>query len=239
MSEKKQLEIEIINDIGNFIDFYSEPLIDVLRFHANENKIISNIKLSEAAYVYNVARSYYIEAELYEVSTSDNISKEYNKMINMQTAAMWLNNFVDIVLQAEWFYKEIYKDTGISLTNSNFENILEKCNVNVVKNKTKNIYVKFLIDNDDIRRLRKNIVNAIKHRGAIYSKEIENTFIGNYSIEYRDSNGNIILDNSIFETKLMSYSDLRNIVNKDLKLCRSFFKYYVLSHKDTFPDFYK
>lgn len=239
MSEKKQLEIEIINDIGNFIDFYSEPLIDVLRFHANENKIISNIKLSEAAYVYNVARSYYIEAELYEVSTSDNISKEYNKMINMQTAAMWLNNFVDIVLQAEWFYKEIYKDTGIYLTNSNFENILEKCNVNVVKNKTKNIYVKFLIDNDDIRQLRKNIVNAIKHRGAIYSKEIENTFIGNYSIEYRDSNGNIILDNSIFETKLMSYSDLRNIVNKDLKLCRSFFKYYVLSHKDTFPDFYK
>lgn len=239
MSTKKQKEIEIINDIGSFIEFHREAVIDMFRFEGDENKIISNIKLSEAAYVYNVARSYYIDAELYEVSNLDNISKEYNKMINMQTAAMWLNNFVDIVLQAEWFYKKIYINTGIDLTNSNFENVLEKCNINTVKAKTQNVYVKFLLDNEDLRQLRKNIVNAIKHRGAIYSKEIESNFIGNYSIEYRDSNGNIILDNSIFETKLMSYSDLRNIVNKALKLCKSFFEYYVLSHKDTFPDFYK
>lgn len=240
MNNRQELEKEIIADIGDFIDYHTDALEDVLAFKGNQNKIIANIKLAEAAYLYNAARSYYIDAELYKVAELDNISKEHNKMVNMQTAAMWLNNFVDILLQAEWFWNEIYRTvTKLDLTNDNFERILRQCTVNNVKNNQPNIYIKFLLGSNELSDLRQKIVNTIKHRGAIYSKEIEDSFIGSYSLEFRDENGVTFLDNSVFETKLYSYETLKSIVNKNLKFFKQIFEYYVHSHEDNFPSYYK
>ena len=235
MEKHIELEKEIIDDIGSFIDYHSEALTDFFDYKGNPNKIIANIKLAEAAYVYNAARSYYINAELYETKNLDDISKEHNKMINMQTSAMWLNNFVDILLQAEWFWNEIYKiATNLDLTNDNFERILKQCNVNNIKNKQTNIYIKFLLDSNELNDLRQKIVNLIKHRGAIYSKEIEDSFIGAYSLMFKDANGTVVLDNSVFETKLYSYESLKNIVNKNLKFFKQIFEYYKNSHEKNY-----
>lgn len=240
MEKRIELEKEIIADIGDFIDYHTDALEDVLAFKGNQNKIIANIKLAEAAYLYNAARSYYVDAELYKVAELDNISKEHYKMLNMQTAAMWLNNFVDILLQAEWFWNEIYRTvTKLDLTNDNFERILRRCNADYVKKNQSNVYIKFLLESNELNDLRQKIVNAIKHRGAIYSKEIEDSFIGSYSLEFRDKNGATFLDNSVFETKLYSYETLKSIVNKNLKFFKQIFEYYVHSHEDNFPCYYK
>ncbi len=57
-------EQEIIEDIGEILEYFSNPDINFLKTGLNINFVIADIKLEEAAYSYNIARHFYIEAEL-------------------------------------------------------------------------------------------------------------------------------------------------------------------------------
>lgn len=220
----------IIQDIGEYIDYNFEFLPDVTSLEPN--KIIAQKKFADCARLYNTARYFYITAMMYEEKHKelDDISIEYNKMIYMQTSAMWLNAAVDVLFQFDWFYDKIYervkinREIGVKLSNINFDDIIKSCNLSQIQNNSHNEHILSIAHSRELDVLRQRIVNELKHRGVIYSENLERKFSGvRCGFKYTDADGNYT-DNTVFDEKLISFEDLSLIVRSVLKLFKNQFE---------------
>ena len=232
-------EQEFIEDIGEILEYFSNPDINFLKTGLNINFVIADIKLEEAAYSYNIARHFYIEAELSSSNEKNDIgkqiklNKEFFRMVHLQTSAIWLNNSIDIFLQAEYILKSMYLHLPLSkekkiykyMTNKNYDKISKDCNRNIVEKLSGNEKIKSFINDENVKNL-KNIVNKIKHRGAIYSENVEDIFPKFSSKICIGKEENPIFDSSAFETQLIRYEVLKILVHDNLKLFKDLFGSY-------------
>lgn len=227
-------EQEVIEDIGETLYYFSNPDINFWKSGFNINFVIADIKLEEAAYSYNIARHFYIDAELYSSNGKQiKLNEEFFRMVQLQTSAIWLNNSVDIFLQAEYFLKGMYLHLPLNkekkvykcMTNENYYKISKCCGRNIVEEFSNNAKIKSFINDKNVKDL-KNIVNQIKHRGAIYSKNIEDMFPKFSSEICIGKKENPVFSSSAFETQLMSYEALKILVHDNLKLFKDVFESY-------------
>ncbi len=160
----------------------SSDLVNELLMPFHINYYLACQKIDEVQHLYNSMRYFLWNAVkpdnlYYDAKLTDPLSILWHRHLNWQTAALWLNQCGDYLLQIAWLGLGLHKYNKI--TEETYKAALKECNYNKVIAKLTQKDSKIILpiienyfrDSSEVREW----VNQLKHRGIIDCEEIEGT----------------------------------------------------------------
>lgn len=211
---------EYQNQVGSCMSFHFENEF-LMTIHMNY--YLACKKMDETQHVYNSMRFFLWNAvkpdKLYhDAQLNDPLSILWHRHLNWQTAALWLNQCGDYMLQIVWLGLGLHKYDKI--TARTYKSALKDCDYNKVTGKLREKESKIILpiiesyykDSSKVRKW----VNQIKHRGSIECSEIEDKLTNRcFSIEINYDDGSGVCENDLMP-ELVSIDEATSILSSTI-----------------------
>lgn len=207
---------EFQNQVGSCMSFNFEYEL-LMTIHMNY--YLACKKMDETQHVYNSMLFFLWNAvkpdKLYhDAQLTDPLSILWQRHLNWQTAALWINQCGDYMLQIVWLGLGLHKYEQI--TAKTYELALKDCNYIKVTGKLREKESKIILPivesyYEDSGKVRK-WVNQLKHRGIIECNEIEGELKDQcFSIKINYDNGNSVCEKDLMP-ELVSIGEATSVL---------------------------